>query len=81
MSDTQLENWLLGDCAFTGSCSLAALKAEILAQNDRILALMKNSDAAGLTKMYTEDCSMMQAGRDVVNGRDGTPLAHNYVLV
>ena len=57
--------------AYWRSLCLAALKAELEAVNAKIMALFRKRDAAVLSKMYTEDCSMMPAGSDVVKGRDG----------
>ena len=60
--------------------SLAALKAQVEAFDVKVGVLIKNSDATGLSELFTEDCSMMPPGRDAVKGRQGTYIQSCLIL-
>ena len=56
------------------------LADEIKAANEKFMSRYASGDMKSLSQLYVEDCKIMPAGMDVVEGRAGTLFAGLRVL-
>ena len=57
----------------------SALRDEIEAANERFTEAFNRQDASTLAGFYTEDCTLMATGSDVVQGRESKFLPNYYL--